>query len=258
MDSLKRKIIILRIVSIVIVPFFSLIGFILWGLVIADVDVITPENNTYIPDGDTPLLLQIDNDFSEELVGIRPSIINKTSNTFTVIYKENDEVICNAVISISDEIGTIEYEGFAYPFIGKVYHQNVNSVTFQFVLSECEFDEVGIYVENSHELKNLTPGFLMLLLIFILIVVINIYARQLFIQSINVKEFRSTRISLGQKIGYITIGVVSPIVASIIFLAIGADVKNFKNIKCGELAILTSVIFLSVLFPVMIILITYI
>jgi hypothetical protein len=258
MVSMKRKITILRFVSIVIIPFFSLIGFFLWGLVIANVDVITPDNNIYFPDGETPLLIQINNDFSDDFVEIRPSIINKTSNSFMVIYKQNDEVICSALISISDEIGTIEYEGFSYPSIGKVYHQNVDSVTFNFELSNCEFNEVGIYVENSHELKDLTPGLIVLSLIFILVFVINLYARQRFIQTVDVEEFRNTRISTRQKIGFIAIGIVSPVIAALLFMVIGTDTKNLKNIKCGELAIITSVIFLSVLFPVLLILITYI
>jgi len=235
------------------VPLFSLIGFFIWGLVIANVDVITPDNNTYVPDGDTPLLLQVDNDFNENTARIRPSIINRTSNSFTVIYEENDEVICRALISISDEIGTIDYEGFSYPFIGKIYHQNVDSISFQFALSECEFDEVGIYVENSHQLQDLTLGILVLLLIYIFIVCINVYVRQRFIITLDAKEFKSTKISLTQKIGFISIGIVSPIVAGIIFLAIGTDTKNYKNIKCGELAVLTSAIILSILFLAMII-----
>jgi len=117
---------------------------------------------------------------------------------------------------------------------------------------------VGIYVENSHELKDLTPGLIVLSLIFILVFVINLYARQRFIQTVDVEEFRNTRISIRQKIGFIAIGIVSPIIAALIFLAIGTDTKNLKNIKCGELAIIASVIFLSALFPVLLILITYI
>lgn len=113
---------------------------------------------------------------------------------------------------------------------------------------------MGIYVENSHELKDLTPGLIVLSLIVILVFVINLYARQRFIQTVDVETCRNTRISIRQKIGFIAIGIVLPVIAALIFLAIGTDTKN---IKFGELAIIPSVIFLSVLFPVLLILITY-
>lgn len=248
-DAKMKKVMIIRLISIFVVPVFVMVVFLFWALIISNLDAITPSNDTYYTKRDIPLLLEVDLDYDDDR-HIQSTILEKSDHSFKLVYKNNDVVICTAIVSIPETAGIIEYESSSNEFIGKLHHSGVETITFQFDLSDCQLDEVSIYVQNSYRLTDLTFEFGTLFVFYLFIIFINIISRQRFIKTLDVEKFKATKIRIAEKIGFMIIGSFSPVIAAILFIILGADTKDYKNIKRGEIAMLTSIVLITIMIPV--------
>lgn len=243
MEKIKmiKKVVWVRIITLVIVPFISFIAGVIFLFVIANLEKMTIDNDAYEVDDDAPLFFEVSNLFTSTNERYRTSISNKGNNSFTVVYSIQDITICTFDVLIDGGNITLDYSEHN-PYSGIINHDGSKPIQFQFSNSVCDLGQFGIYVERNNQLSDLIPAVIVGLVILVLISLINIKVRQDFINTLDIYQFRATKLEASQKIIYILIGFFAPMVALILFLILGTDTKNYKNIKSTELALLTGVI----------------
>ena len=251
-----KKIIWIRIITLIVVPFIVFISLFLYTLTKVNLDKMTPENDTYEVVDDTPLLIEVPNGFTATNDRYKASIINKENNQFTLLYTLDNTIICTIDVLIDGGNVMMEYEE-ENASQGTLNHDGNKPIQFQFSPSVCELNEFGIYIERKVQFEDITVGWVLALIVFVIVILINIKVRQKLIKSLDVEQFHNTKLTLLQKLLFIFIGFSNPLIALLIFLILGTDTKNYKNIKSAELTFMTSLITSVFMFVTIIIMVEF-
>jgi hypothetical protein len=239
--TMIKKVVWIRIVTLTIIPFITLISLFLFSLIVANLDQMTPDNYIYEVKDNTPLQIEVSNRFTNTNERYRTSITNKEDNSFTVVYSLNNVSVCTFDVLIDGGNVYIEYSN-DNPYRGTLNHDGTTPIQFQFSQPLCNLGEFGIYVERQIQLSDMMPAFIVALVIFVLILIVNLKVRKKFIDTLDINQFRAIKLETSQKVIFVLIGFFSPLISLILFLILGTDTKNYKNIKSTELSFLTSLI----------------